>query len=306
MKPINQEIIKNLKYVKLSNTKIDLSHFPDFMIIGPQRTGTTWLYKNLREHPQIFLTNPKEIFYFSFLHEPKHCPDCSNDLAWYIKFFYDNPIEYLVKNIRALIKYQEFYTPKVRGEASATYAILPEDIIREIVTLNPDLKVILFIRNPIDRTWAHAKLVFKNERQKRLSDATEKEVIEFFMRNYNYLLASGQYTKIIDKWSSFLEQGNIFVGLFDDIHRNPKELLLRVFDFLGVRSDTKYIGNLAKKRINLIETESFKIPEKYRKFLWNMFKDELEKLKELEKKFSLSQEKNTNTDILYSLTVNYK
>ena len=63
---IDEQVKRALRWVKVSGAE-DLTRFPDFLILGPQRTGTTWLHAHLRYHPQIFLTEPKELYFFSSL-----------------------------------------------------------------------------------------------------------------------------------------------------------------------------------------------------------------------------------------------
>ncbi len=49
------------------------------------------------------------------------------------------------------------YRPLVRGEATASYATLRGDVIRQIMLLNPGVKAILMVRDPVDRVWSHAR-----------------------------------------------------------------------------------------------------------------------------------------------------
>src|SRR5512141_1684253 len=123
-----------LKYVKVS-PKVRLEYFPDFLIVGPQRTGTTWLHANLRYHPQIMLSEPKELFFFSALKTPQSPRFQSNELAWYLRFFPEPLWRVLLRNAVSLWKYGERYRPTVRGEATASYAALDRDVIADITTL---------------------------------------------------------------------------------------------------------------------------------------------------------------------------
>ena len=100
------------------------------MIVGPLRTGSTWLYKNLEKHPEIFFSDQKEIHYFYTLTYPDDPLYISDDLSWYMSFFYDTSVTFSNKTQKALNKYKERYEPKVRGEGSATYAILKTEIIK--------------------------------------------------------------------------------------------------------------------------------------------------------------------------------
>ena len=89
---IDDAVLDGLRNVHVSRRDLSLASFPDFLIVGPQRTGTTWLHANLREHQEIFLAEPKEIFFFNRLKTPDHPKFESNDLSWYLKFFRDSPL----------------------------------------------------------------------------------------------------------------------------------------------------------------------------------------------------------------------
>jgi len=301
---LNADDVRKLKYIKVTDPKIKVNHFPDFMIVGPQRTGTTWLTYNILQHPKIFFSNPKEILYFSELESLKNANKVRNikfkdtfrlkylrmfktqgvdsplyhsrDISWYLSFFYDKPIPYFLKTINAWREYKEIYKPRIRGEGSASYAALDKEIIREIVTINPEIKVILMIRNPIERTWSHAKYNLITMKRKTISDYSDKDFEDYFSRPYTKI--AGLYTEMIQKWASLLQKDNLFVGLFDDIRISPKELLLRIYKFIGVDSDPKYIRHDSNAKIN--KSESIDIPQKYNKMLGEIFADELKRLKE--------------------------
>ncbi|TFH27229.1 MAG: hypothetical protein E4H00_09735, partial [Myxococcales bacterium] len=67
-KRILSESARNrLRYVRARAGEVDLEKFPDFLVIGPQRTGTTWIHENLRDHPDIGWPRAKEIYFFSRL-----------------------------------------------------------------------------------------------------------------------------------------------------------------------------------------------------------------------------------------------
>jgi hypothetical protein len=86
---IDPAVLAQLHYVRVSDPSANLRRFPDFLIAGPQRTGTTWLHAQLRFHPQIFLSEPKEIFFFSRLADQRNPKFQSDDLVWYLRFFHD-------------------------------------------------------------------------------------------------------------------------------------------------------------------------------------------------------------------------
>src|SRR5271166_5821623 len=93
---------------------------PDFLIISPPKTGSTWLANNLRRHTQIFVPSIKEIRYFSSFFK-------SLDLSWYL--------DQLAPG-----------SGQSKGEASPSYALLPVDRIRLIRWLVPDVKIVFLMR----------------------------------------------------------------------------------------------------------------------------------------------------------------
>jgi hypothetical protein len=272
---------QRLKYIRVSDAAVSLECFPSFLIIGPQRTGTTWLHANLRYHPQIFLSEPKELLFFNRLKTPHDPRFQSNDLGWYLRFFRDPPWRVLLKTTFCLYKYREPYRPRVRGEATASYAALERDVIEEIALLNPDIRAVLMIRDPIDRAWSHAKKDLVRKTNRKVEEVPESEFAAFFADEYQRQCA--RYAENYDNWSACLEPGHMFVGAFDDIASRPEGLLLDVMSFLGVSSDRRYISGLAREAVN--PTAASKVPERYRRFLEELLSDDIDKLRE---RFGLS------------------
>jgi len=277
-------VVDQLRYVKVADAALSLEHFPDFLIAGPQRTGTTWLHANLRYHPEIFLSEPKELFFFSRLKTPESPTFQSNDLAWYLQFFRDPAWRHFLKSAITLWKYRQLYRPRVRGEATASYAALDPDVIREVTALNPDIKVIVMIRDPIARAWSHAKKDLVRNRKRRIEDVAETEFTAFFKDPYQRQCA--RYAENCDNWAAHLKDGHLLVAYFDDIATQPEALLLRVMSFLGVTSSTRYIDRAVRKAVN--PTAASGVPEHYRRFLEDLLKDDIENLR---RRFGLSWSK---------------
>jgi hypothetical protein len=270
-----------LQYVKVSDPDLSLERFPDFLIVGPQRTGTTWLHAHLRYHPQIMLSEPKEIFFFSSLKTPDSPRFRSKELAYYLQFFREPLWRVALRHVISLSRHHELYRPKIRGEATASYAALDRDVIADISVLKPEIKVILMIRDPVERAWSHAKKDLVRNRRRRFEDVAPSEFERFFADPYQRRCA--RVTENIDNWAACLQAGHLLLVLFDDIDAQPEALLLEVMSFLGVRSDRRYISREIRTRVN--PTAKRAIPDRYRRLLEDLLQDDLATLQE---RFGLS------------------
>jgi hypothetical protein len=278
---LGSETRNKLQYVRVSTPDLDLSEFPDFLIVGPQRTGTTWLHAHLRFHPQIFLSEPKELFFFSRLKLAGDPRFQSNDLGWYLKFFRDPWWRWAAKNAIALWRHREPYRPRVRGEATASYAAIDRDVIAEIAALNPDVKVILMIRDPVDRAWSHAKKDLVRKTGRSVDAVPAEEFRAFFSDDYQRRCA--QYVRNYDNWAAHVRAENLLARTFDEIRTDPERLLLEVMRFLGVRADRRYIAADVRDEVN--PTAASKIPEQHRRYLEDLLAPDL---RELHQRFGLS------------------
>jgi hypothetical protein len=273
-----------------------LGKFPDFFILGPQRTGTTWLAKNLQQHPEVFVTEPKELYYFSALDKPTSQLFVSTKLEWYLQHFHESAFAITRKQLATLKRFKTLYTPRVRGEGTATYAAGISDVaINDLMILNPDIKCILMIRNPIQRAWAHAKKDLMNvseinQKERDVGVIGEEEMLSFIHNTYQ--LKCGRYGEQIERWESLLKPGNLFIGFFDELTEDPISLLLSLYSFLGVRSDARLIPDLVRTKIgrtdNAKNASSRKMPSNIQSALKALFDDELRMLEaRFSRKFEL-------------------
>lgn len=285
-KPLSEEVRAHLRWVRVRGARTELSRFPDFLIIGPQRTGTTWLHANLRLHPELMLSEPKEVLFFNRLKEPDHPKFQSNELEWYLRCFREPLWRAAAKMAYCLRHYRRPYWPHLRGEASASYAALDPDVIDEIVLLNPDVKAMLMIRDPIERAWSHAKKDLVRNRKRKFADVGADEFRAFFADPYQ--LRCAQYVENFDNWRARLRPGHVFVGVFDDIATRPEALLREAMQFLGIDSDARYIGALAREEVNPAGGRG--IPERYRAMLEELLAADRRKLEE---RFGLRWESGT-------------
>jgi len=175
--------------------------FPDFLIIGAARAGTTTLYHQLREHPQIFLPVTKELNFFS-MHWDK-------GWSWYTNHF------------------KERAEGLVSGEASTTYTrpdfpLVPLRISESL----PEVKLIYVMRNPVMRTFSHY-LYYKQHQKESAPFAEALETNPLYLSMSDYLFWIETYLQFFDKQSFH------FI-VAEDFFKNPQAELKALFRFLNV------------------------------------------------------------------------
>jgi Sulfotransferase domain len=186
---------------------------PDFLGIGAQKAGTTWLHENLKVHPQAFVPPRwKEVHFFDQ-------PDFSGDWESYSRLFADA-------------------RGKIKGELTPAYGILPPERIRLVRDRLPRLKLIFLMRNPIDRAWSQALMNLVTQPQRPYEDVAESEFLAHFHSERSRL--RGDYETILDNWISEFGRGPIFVGLYEDLVGRPRWLLTEIFGHLGLSTDVDW------------------------------------------------------------------
>lgn len=226
-------------------------YLPDFLGIGAVKAGTTWLHQNLYKHPELYLPITKPVRYFD-----RHR---------------DKPIE----------SYKGLFRPgaeRVRGEISASYSVLPVATIRYIHELMPQAKLIFLMREPKARAWSEAKMEFSLVRGLADKPISEDEYCDFI--GSEQCRSRSDYRAILANWRGVFPKSQIFIGLIDDIREQPKELLMRIFDFLGVSSAIDGADYPLKEKV--FEGLAIKMPDRCRQLLDSMHgRDEISALGDL-------------------------
>ena len=188
---------------------------PDFIGIGAPKAGTTWIFENLRKHPDIFVTPVKETNFFHYI-------DMYDRIDEYKKHFSGSD-RYVVK-----------------GEISVRYLASPraaERIYKHI----PDVKLFVSLRNPIDQAYSHYwHLKRQNFHQPDLSkvDISFEESINDFKE---LVLGSSYYYESLNQWYNYFKPEQISVIIFEDILTDPAAVIKNLYQYLGV--DENFMPN---------------------------------------------------------------
>jgi len=274
----------------------------DFLGIGAQKAGTTWLWSMLRAHPQIWMPPRKELHYFDrspaypspnllatdrlmerllsraphnrefrrrcWAHLRYACaqrdwPRARWDLRYYFGHYGDDWYFSLFAEGAG----------RVRGEITPAYAILNREDIARIHHLLPKAKIILLLRNPIERAWSQIRFEWSRGRFTEIDDFSR--VRDFIDQPFQTLRSD--YLRTLGLWEAHYPQEQIFLGFFDDISRRPAELLREVLSFLDVAPERSGVrdAELAKKVHTSREAE---MPEEVRGYLAAKYLPDLEQL----------------------------
>ena len=172
----------------------------DFVCVGPQRTATSWLDSMLRDHPQICL--PKEVKETMFFE--KHDLD---KLPAYFKNFSHAAEGDLV------------------GEIAPTYFDVIE-AAEKIHKVNPDCKIIICLRDPVDRAFSlYLHHLTKGRVKGSLNEALQQNP---------RILESGRYSKYVPVWEKYFN--NLHFICVTEVSSDPKTVLKNVCDFLGIKT----------------------------------------------------------------------
>lgn len=226
-----------------------LDYVPDFLIISPTKTGTNWLFRNIDFHPQAFIPPVKELEYFSLAWK-------WFNMDWYLSFFKPG-------------------VGKIKGESSPLYASLPRHSIQAIYSMNPNIKLIFLMRDPIGRAWSHAKHDFKFRClnfcsfKGEFAQVTNAKWMETF--NQTTHLVQGDYLGCLQRWLSVFPANQIYIEFFESIVHKPERLLYEIYQFLGLDFRDGINQGLAKAKIFAGIEED--LPDELSAYLRGLFRE---------------------------------
>ena len=214
-----------------------LRSLPDFIIIGVGRAGTTALYSYLIQHPSIVAASTDNNESVADLHFFEYM--ISNNIQWYKSHF---PILFS--------KSKNQKNSFITGEYTSTYIYHP-DVPKRIFNLLPKIKLIVILRNPIDKAYSAYQQQFRfgeyttsfedtvNAEFRRIN--LNKDFPELNSNNYDFenfvaqnIIRHGIYADYLETWLKIFDRKQILILNSEDLKNSTKETLHRVFHFLNV------------------------------------------------------------------------
>lgn len=205
---------------------------PNFLIIGAAKSGTTALYEYVRQHPEVYMTDPKEPFFFA-LEGQSIQYNGPGDQA-----YADLEMRNTLETYEAL--FDDVTTEKAVGEASIFYLYTPEaahNIKRHI----PDVKMLVMLRNPVSRAYSSFTHMMRENREP-LHDfaealADEPNRIRDKWHAIWHYQAAGLYADQVAHYFNTFSRDQVQVYLQDDMKADTQAVVRSVFEFIGVNPD---------------------------------------------------------------------
>ena len=277
--------------------------FPSFLGIGAARSGTTWIDKQLRRSPEIWMPRRKELHYFTrSLKYPSSSHLADKQLFKRLIGLQDYNLRFKRELIKAFgrdviyLDLEQFkwdlryflgtysdewylslfknYSSYVTGEITPAYSLLDDNDLKNLSSLLPDVKIIFIMRNPIDRAWSTIRYHEKRE-GKSLTSMPSSHVLDYL--NRDAITSRSNYLDIIQRWEKYYPPQQIFIAFYDEITEEPKNLLDRLSDFLGI-DNIPYSPKDMSKRIN--ESFASDIPDPIRESLNQKYREQIFALSE--------------------------
>lgn len=187
----------------------------DFLGIGAGKSGTTWIFHCLKEHPQICCSSKKETAFFR-----KFIPGRYDDgkyekgMEWYKTTYFN-------------------HCPRgaIKGEFCNSYISDPDspNLIKKHF---PKVKIIVSLRNPMDRAFERYYSKWRGLRNKERPKTFEK-ALEIEPK----IIGDGFYYKHLKKYFKLFPKENILVLIYEDIEQDPIGFIQKIYQFLGVNPE---------------------------------------------------------------------
>lgn len=173
----------------------------NFLYLGPGKAGSTWLHEVLVRHPEVYLTEAKDLYFFSRYYD--------RGLGWYQAQFHSARPEH-----------------KIIGEVSPDYLACAEAPERIRACLGPDVRLMVTLRDPVSRAFS-AYLYF---RKHGLAAPTFRQTTQTLPQ----LIDEGRYATQLRRYMRYFGGKSLHIAIFDDLQADPQAFLDDVAGRLGI------------------------------------------------------------------------
>ena len=231
----------------------------DFVLAGAQKSGTTALHYFLSRHPKITMGDQQEIHFFD-----------------------DDTLFVAGADYEELHKHYSPLAPStIAGDCTPSY-IYHEPAAERIWKYNPKIKLLILLRNPLDRAFAHWNMQrFRGREPLDFFDAVREEKTRIAgappaeARRFAYV-DRGFYGKQLARLFKFFPREQIKAVKFEEFRDKQRETLTYIFSFLGLEPPR----SVRNKDRNVVPYERA-INWEEKVFLFNLFAEDIAKVEQL-------------------------
>lgn len=177
------------------------------------RCGSTWLYEALKQRPDIAMSSPKQLQFFNKMM-------LTRGLDWYAGHFRPEAEE---------------QARPVRGEITPFYSRLSEASVANIRRLLPEARIVLTIRNPVERVWSHILYDWGVCKKKNLSRVSTISLLNFLHRQRT--IRYTDYEFILRRWRRHFGDEAVHVERFERIKTDPAGMMHDVLVHIHANPD---------------------------------------------------------------------
>lgn len=227
---------------------------PQFLCIGAQKAGTSWLNVQLSKHPQLWLPTVKELHFFDHLY-------IEDNRAWTHSHIQRNALSALQGHLAkksppdwGFVRYladladrrpfteawyaRAYDRPRARtricGDITPEYCSLPYEGIEHIKQLLPGVKLIYIVRDPVERALSQLRMNIERANKEPTLDRL------MVMCDHPDIENRGDYRSYIPRWRRHFDASNLLILPFGDMRSSPAEFIQRIESHLGVSHFNRY------------------------------------------------------------------
>ena len=181
------------------------SEGPDFLGIGAQKAGTSWLHANLAQHPRVRFPGGKEVHFWN-----RAWPE---GLEEYRRLFARAPPGVL------------------QGDITPAYAILAPERIAAVARELPRVRLIYLLRDPVERAWSSARMALQRAEMEP-DEASDAWFLDHFRSRGSR--ARGDHAACLDAWLQHYPRESLLLLRHDEIGRDPEGVARAACAHLGL------------------------------------------------------------------------
>ena len=206
--------------------------FPSFLCVGGAKCGTTSLYEYLRDHPQVFLPDQKELHYFSHLDLMANMNGPGT--RWALESVITSEDDYLSRFASAR-------SDQILGDISPSYLNSPR-AAEAIAAKVPDARIIILLRNPVDRMFSqymHLRRAAREDLDFEDALLAEPERVRGGWNDMFYYTRSPRAADGVRRYLELFGNDRVKIILGEDLRRDLAGEVRGILQFIGADPDVE-------------------------------------------------------------------